>query len=149
MEKLATRLAEHGERMCAADCTDFTAHFPGHWPLDRPDVAVRRNVLLIGLEALHNAVRHAAARTVSLSLMPVGRRDWELTISDDGAGLPAAATQSARGRGLRSMRRRAAEIGAQLTIVAARPSGTVVSLRFATQPRSAAHRMIMRVRRMR
>lgn len=147
MQELAARLAEHGERLCAAECTRFTPRFPAAWPVDRPSVAVRRNVLLIGLEALHNAVRHGGARNVTLSLLPAGRRDWELIVSDDGAGLrPVPEPANGRGRGLPGMRRRAAEIGAQLTIVGARPTGTVVALRFSSQPLSLAHRMIMRVR---
>jgi signal transduction histidine kinase len=150
MEELASRLAEHGERLCAAGHTSFSAHFPSHWPADRPVVAVRRNVLLIGLEALHNAVRHAGAGDVTLSLVPAGRGAWMLSIQDDGVGLPAAPEQNGRsGRGLAGMRRRADEIGALLDVRSDPGLGTALTLRFRSVPPSSAHRMIMRVRQWR
>ncbi len=70
MEEVAGRLAELGRRLFAAETTQFTSRFPDKWPEARPSQLVRRNVVLIGLEALHNASRHAQASRVELHVSP-------------------------------------------------------------------------------
>ena len=134
MEELASRLAEHGERLSASGEVQFFTRFPDVWPVDRLDVAVRRNVLLVGLEALHNAVRHAMARAVVLTLEPNDDK-WSLSVRDDGVGLDQRATAGdGHGRGLAGMRRRAAEIGAELTVDSKPGMGATMTLRFALRP---------------
>jgi signal transduction histidine kinase len=129
MEELARRLAEQGRRLFSGDDIEFTTYFPGRWPDVRPSQLVRRNVVLIGLEALYNAARHARAQRVDLRLLPQEDRRWELTVADDGAGFRGP-PESATGRGLRSARRRAEEIGADLECSSAEGGGTVVRLIF-------------------
>jgi signal transduction histidine kinase len=132
LEELAARLAEHGGRLFA-DEVQFDTEFPAEWPSAALSLPVRRNVLLVGLEALHNAARHADARHVVLHLKPEGQ-GWLLTLSDDGTGLPARHSDSARGRGLRAMRRRAAEIGGSIDWISRQGHGTTVRLRFEMSP---------------
>jgi signal transduction histidine kinase len=132
LEELAARLSEHGGRLFADD-VEFDTEFPREWPADPLPLPMLRNVLLIGLEALHNAARHAAARRVLLSLLP--ERDvWIMTVRDDGAGVFADDRTRGEGRGLRTMRRRAEEIRGDIDFVA-RPGGTTVRLRFRTRDR--------------
>jgi signal transduction histidine kinase len=138
LEELAGRLAEHGERLFSAAGVDFTIRFPTRWPAVRLSLPLRRDVLLIGYEALYNAARHARARQVTLALEPKGRQ-WQLSVQDDGVGLPEGALAGASvGRGLRSMRRRAEEIGAELQWRAAPGGGTLVALVFALRVRRPA-----------
>ena len=131
MDELASRLTEHGERLCADADLDLRTRFPERWPAELVDVTVRRNALLIGLEALHNAVRHAHAREIRLALEP---RDglWHLSVQDDGTGFDAGPERDGgqRGHGLRSMRRRAHEIGARLTVSSSPGGGTTIALLF-------------------
>jgi signal transduction histidine kinase len=75
-------------------------------------------------EALRNVVRHAAATAVDLRVR-VHRTTLELTVVDDGAGLPP---DHRPGVGLRSMHARAAELGGTLTVARGRPVGTTVRL---------------------
>lgn len=80
----------------------------------------------IAQEALTNVVRHAAARTcrVGLQLSREGDRTvLDLTIVDDGSGLPA---ERKAGVGLASMRERAAELGGTLAIEVPPAGGTSV-----------------------
>jgi signal transduction histidine kinase/ligand-binding sensor domain-containing protein len=133
LEELAARLAEHGGRLFADDVR-FDTRFPDRWPPEPLPLPVLRNVLLIGLEALHNAARHAGAESVVLSLQPDGR-GWVLTLRDDGAGLPPRHADSARGRGLRAMRRRAADVGGDIRWESRPGEGTTVVLRFELAPR--------------
>jgi signal transduction histidine kinase len=86
----------------------------------------KREILLIFKETLHNIRRHADAKQVTIRL---AETDGELVmrISDDGAGFDVNGATA--GHGLSSQRQRAATIGGELQIEAARGSGTTVTLR--------------------
>ena len=141
MGEMAGRLAELGRRLFAGDTIEFTTHFPERWPESRPSQLVRRNVVLIGLEALHNAARHSKASQVELRFSPGENRRWTLDIVDDGVGFRAGGDRTG-GVGLRSMRRRAEEIGAQLTWSSPNERGTMVRLVF--QARGSSSRRSQR-----
>jgi signal transduction histidine kinase len=96
---------------------------------------VRRGLLLVALEALHNAARHSRARAVTLALAPCGER-WELCVRDDGAGLPAPAAHNG-GRGRHNMALRAQEIGGELTWHSAPGEGTTLCVSFRISGRAA------------
>jgi signal transduction histidine kinase/ligand-binding sensor domain-containing protein len=134
LDSLAAHLVTRGGALFPDDRPRFVSEIPSDLPAVPLSLAVRRNVFLIGLEALHNAVQHAGAGEVRIALRPAGRR-WRLTIADDGRGLPeepagATAGASEHGLGLPSMRRRAEEIGAVLAWSPAEAGGTTVSLVF-------------------
>lgn len=138
LHDLALRLTEHGYRLCASDNgPEFAAQLPDQWPSRQLSAPVRRTVLAIGLEALHNAARHARATNVVLRLQPDGTR-WQLQVEDDGRGIASAgahANDNGRpsgdgGRGLPGMQQRAATIGAELTVSSGSGGGTSVRLRF-------------------
>jgi signal transduction histidine kinase len=76
-------------------------------------------------EALSNAVRHARATRIDVRLEPNGRH-LRLSVSDDGAGLPASELPS--GTGLGSMDTRARLLGARLRVVPGPRGGTRVEL---------------------
>ena len=77
-------------------------------------------------EALNNVVRHSRAANawVTLELEPSHLR---LTIEDDGRGFDPDAPTSTN-LGLRSMRERAAEVGARLDLVTRVDGGTLVRI---------------------
>ena len=76
-------------------------------------------------EALNNAVRHGRPSTVAVEL--TRSEGWiELTVADDGTGLPAPTDE---GVGLTSMRERCEELGGRFEIRATRP-GTEVRVAF-------------------
>jgi signal transduction histidine kinase len=78
-------------------------------------------------EGMSNAVRHAAARTVSLSLRQRGDRA-ELRVADDGRGFDTSAGRPGIGLGLRLMRDRMAELGGTLVVTSAPGGGTCLSV---------------------
>lgn len=104
----------------------------------------RRHLLAILKEALHNAVRHAQSGHVSLILR---RRDGalEIDVVDDGRGFRIDASGNGgkpeAGHGLRNLRDRARELGAQLEIKSQPGAGTRISLRC---PLPSRPRIIMR-----
>ncbi len=102
------------------------------------DVDVLRAVQLIGLEALHNAARHAHAAQVWLTLGPAPDGGWALVVEDDGVGLDAAEGRVDGGNGLGSMASRAAAIGATIRIGPRPGAGTRIELRFRPRRRRLA-----------
>jgi signal transduction histidine kinase/ligand-binding sensor domain-containing protein len=129
VDSLAAELASRGRRLFPDGTSAFRTEFPQTWPDVSLSPAVFRNVLRIAVEALHNAARHSGARSVNLALEPLGRR-WRLRVEDDGNGLPADPAEAGTGLGLGGMRRRAEEIGAEITWESPPGGGTAVTLEF-------------------
>ncbi|MDG4821785.1 GAF domain-containing sensor histidine kinase [Asanoa sp. WMMD1127] len=86
---------------------------------DREDAAYR-----VAQEALHNALRHADARTVEVRLFVDGAF-LVVEVCDDGVGLRPADQSSL---GLASMRDRASSVGGALRVVSDAGKGTTVRL---------------------
>jgi signal transduction histidine kinase len=86
------------------------------------DSAVEVAVLRVAQEALHNALRHSGAETVSVRLAYAGGR-LELVVRDDGSGFEQA---DSRGLGLVSMRDRAEAVGGEMSVESAPGAGTTV-----------------------
>jgi signal transduction histidine kinase len=90
---------------------------------------VEFQLLRVAQEALANAIKHAGAKRIVISLetMPEATR---LRISDDGRGFaPGALTHSDSPHfGVLGMQERAAKIGAELSIVGTPGAGCVVTL---------------------
>ncbi|WP_440557041.1 GAF domain-containing sensor histidine kinase [Streptomyces sp. SCPE 10] len=85
-------------------------------------------VLRVAQEALHNALRHARAEHVDVS---VERRGGGavLRVADDGDGFdPAAVGRAGRHLGLVSMRDRASGVGGTLTVESAPGKGTTIEM---------------------
>ena len=94
------------------------------------DRATSVQLYRIAQELVHNAVKHAQARNITISLSKANN-SVELSISDDGKGFrPDNGTRE--GFGLRIMRYRAAMIGCDLMIDSAPGKGTVVRCRLDT-----------------
>jgi signal transduction histidine kinase len=92
-------------------------------PAGREQAAYR-----IAQEALHNALRHADARSVVVTLLC--RNDYVvIEVSDDGHGFDAdEPADTARRLGLTSMRERARTAGGRVSVTSAPGSGTTVRL---------------------
>ncbi len=101
----------------------------------RPDAAavppaalgmeMRRHVLMIFKEALHNTLRHSQASHVE-ALIDVRGGTLAFEVTDDGQGFNEAAVEA--GHGLASMRRRARRIGGHLDVDSQPGQGTSVRL---------------------
>jgi signal transduction histidine kinase len=99
---------------------------------DRLPLPVEEVLYRIAQEALHNIVKHAAARHVRLELVEEPSL-VRLRVVDDGRGFdPDARLVRARRLGLTSMQERAASLGGTLTVTSAPGAGTTVELRFPT-----------------
>ncbi|MFE2447995.1 GAF domain-containing sensor histidine kinase [Streptomyces melanosporofaciens] len=85
-------------------------------------------VLRVAQEALHNALRHADARQVDVTLTRHGQ-GARLRVTDDGRGFdPSAVRRAGRHLGLVSMRDRAGGVGGALAVESAPGKGTVIEM---------------------
>jgi two-component system sensor histidine kinase UhpB len=96
--------------------------FPAALPAVGPEVELA--LYRIVQEALTNAVRHAGARQIVVTIA-VENRSLSVSVTDDGVGLPSAPVEDA---GIRGMRERAFAIGATLRIEPAGQAGVCLSL---------------------
>jgi signal transduction histidine kinase len=101
--------------------------------------AVRTALLPIALEALNNALRHAAATRVTVTVESGGGSSGEgdaplihMTIVDDGKGFDQQT--GLPGLGLHTMRERAAAVGGSAWIESAPGGGTCVHCRLPLEP---------------
>jgi len=107
-------------------------NFRFNLPENIPDIKLsseqKRNLLLISKEAIHNIIKHSGATEVLVTAR-IGANYFELKISDNGKGIePKKTTQF--GNGLKSMKRRAEEINAQLNILNSSGTTIILSLPF-------------------
>jgi signal transduction histidine kinase/ligand-binding sensor domain-containing protein len=98
------------------------------FPKELPDIKLsnelKRNLLLISKEAIHNVVKHSAATSVILNAQWEGG-SIQLKIVDNGKGIDFADI-STFGNGMKSMRKRAEEIKALLEVMNAKGTTIVI-----------------------
>jgi len=96
-------------------------------PIPRLDPETEVTVYRVAQEALSNAVRHAGARAIVVTLA-IAQGELTLEVRDDGDGFDPAA-RKAMPLGLASMEERALALGGRLEIRSAPGAGTTVVLR--------------------
>ena len=107
---------------------DLPLNLPA-WPLS---TQMRHNLLLAFKEALNNAIKHAAATEIQVSL-ELGRNEFVIVLQDNGRGFPPEPGSidplgSGRGgNGLSNLRRRLARIGGHCDIASAPGQGTRIA----------------------
>lgn len=117
------KLAERTEKQFELSCTfqgDVTA-------LDLGETEAA-HLYRIAQEAVNNAVKHAEARSVQISLS-AGDETVELSVTDDGKGFSTTGPEDDAGLGLHTMRYRADLIGGRLEIDERSDEGTLVHCR--------------------
>ena len=82
----------------------------------------------IAQEAVTNALRHAQAKTVNITLA-TDDHALCLIVEDDGCGVPASTSQQGTGMGLRIMEHRAKFIGASFSVLSMPGEGTKIICR--------------------
>jgi signal transduction histidine kinase len=91
----------------------------------RLSMETRKNIYLIGLEAVNNAIKHSGCQVIKINAGMSGNH-LRLLIADDGKGLDNEAVK--RGNGLVNMQSRAREIGGNLSVLNQYPAGVQVEL---------------------
>ncbi len=119
LAELAGQTREQFGVACTFDCKKSVPLADNH---------VATQLYCIAREAVTNALKHAQARTIRISL---DREDQAVTlrVQDDGVGLAEPPVDS-KGMGLKIMRYRAGLINAHLSVGPAEPAGAVVACTF-------------------
>ncbi len=95
------------------------------------DMNQRKNIYLIYKEAVNNAVKYSACKTLRINVADGGGK-LHIAIEDDGSGFDFEGalgnTRLLGGNGLRGIKARAKEINATLNIVSTPEKGTCVEL---------------------
>lgn len=128
---LGSLLEQHLEDLRGAHGPVVELRRDGGVPLLDPGRA--DEVLRVAQEALSNALRHARASHIDVSLRTDADR-LELSITDDGVGLEGPSGHPGGGVGLSSMRERAARLGGELRIAPGATGGTAVLLSLPIDP---------------
>jgi signal transduction histidine kinase len=125
--------------MCRIRCS-----FEGDERLILGDDGMALNLYRVAQEAVNNAVRHASAKHIWITLATAHGRTT-LTVRDDGVGLSAPEPQrvdgagaAAGGMGLRIMRYRASVVGATFQLRSTPGAGTTITCTFQTTMTPAA-----------
>jgi signal transduction histidine kinase len=89
--------------------------------------AMENHLVRVAQEAMANALRHAQARAVTVTLEADDRR-VRITVRDDGRGFDAQQPARGTSHGMRGMRERAAELGGTLKVRSDTNQGTEVTI---------------------
>jgi len=138
LDSLVTYLGRFAQNFLSAADIRCRLDVPLHLPAWALTAEIRHNVFLAFKEGLHNAIKHAHASEVriSLELQPNG---FVLLIADNGRGFdwnrlktraapPVNGVQLAGGNGILNMQRRLEEVGGSCEWVTAPEEGTRVKL---------------------
>jgi signal transduction histidine kinase/ligand-binding sensor domain-containing protein len=128
LKDFLTRISDVTVEICSPRGIAYTLTMPSTVPESVLQNDVRKNLLLIFKEAMNNIVKHSAGTAIAVTAEIVSE-GLRITIADNGKGFTVEEPDAtSRGHGLRNMRKRAEEIGAQLTIHSAPGSGTSVAI---------------------
>ena len=139
---LVQRMRRFGEDLLGAHDIDFDCLAPESALESEIAPDIRREVLLVFKEGIHNIARHSGCRKVRTELV-VRERRLRLEISDDGVGFETSG-MTGGGHGLASMRRRAEQLGGTLEVSSRRGGGSVIVLTVPLGHRSLVERHLFR-----
>ncbi|MHB1309127.1 MAG: two-component regulator propeller domain-containing protein [Limisphaerales bacterium] len=126
LDDLVAYLREHACRLFEDSPVTLQIEFPTHVRACRLSPIVRRNTVLAVKEALTNALKHASATRVNLTLTVA---DDQLTVEmrDNGRGFDPVARAEA-GKGLGNLKRRSSEVDGTFTLESTPGTGTTWKL---------------------
>ena len=133
-EGLISALRRQAAAISAREEVQITVTGPDN-RLNLPPAAEEHCYRLV-LEAWHNTIKHASAQTIT-TMITTDRAAVTVQVTDDGRGFDPAAVPAGH-LGLRTMRERAAAIGATFDLVSTRGAGTTIRLGLPT-PHAAHH----------
>ena len=113
-------------RALATPQIDITIHVPHRLELMRWPHEVEYAAFMVVREAVENAVRHSGAGAITVNLKG-GVLSLDLTVDDDGVGLPEGAGSGAGHLGILGMQERAQAVGAKVTVGRGPDAGTRVT----------------------
>lgn len=137
LRDLSQRMRRFAEDLLGAAGLELSLSLPSPEEDVPISADVRREVLMIFKEAVHNVLRHAGARSVAIRVERVGGRIL-LSVKDDGCGFETGAPRE--GNGLSNIALRSARLGGTLVILSTKGEGSEVRLTSPLRPANAARK---------
>jgi len=128
LEELAGNVEKQAGVSCRLDCDEG-------FNIKSSPAAI--HLFRIAQEAVNNAVKHARARNIVVTLA-ANNGKTTLTVRDDGIGLPDTSSKS-KGMGLRLMKHRTEMINGTFHLSSKPGKGTTVTCSFQTQKQKSSH----------
>jgi signal transduction histidine kinase len=122
---LETKIKNFGAELLSDKNIDFTYSVAADTETFLNGIAIRKNILLLIKEAMHNMAKYSGAANAKL-LMCIIKTDLVLEISDNGAGFDS--TKQFAGNGLKNMTYRAKELKGNISINASPGNGTTIKV---------------------
>lgn len=119
-----------GLRQLADEVSDFSGipcRFSCSGDAEIDDPATATHLYRIAQEAMNNAIKHSAARNLSIELR-ANDREIDMVVADDGMGMVQEAPQKQNRMGLMTMDFRAQLIGGRLTMATREGQGTRITI---------------------
>lgn len=123
-EALQRRLSVFAREICRAKGVELKLEISESMAAMRLHPEIRRNLLLIAKEALHNAVKYSGSSSVAVKFETNGKQ-LVVAVADCGKGFDLASAKN--GNGLANMRARAEKLGGSCEIFSAPNQGTRVT----------------------
>lgn len=125
VDALSLRLMDYAARLCRPAGIVSTVEVEG--TAAKPLSPLHTiHVYRMAQEAIHNAVKYAACKTLTI-LLDARPASLEIRITDDGRGFARERAQT--GNGLQNMQARAEELGGSFVLASAPGKGTAVTIR--------------------
>ncbi|MCL2040556.1 MAG: histidine kinase [Bacteroidales bacterium] len=125
LSSLVVRLREYAIPMCETKDITFDLSADESIFALKLGMEERRNIFLIVKEAVNNAIKHSDCKNLSVAFLKTP--ELEISIHDDGNGFDVAAPTSRNG--VSNMKRRATQIGGELTVISEMEKGTTIVLK--------------------
>jgi len=144
LEHVVQRMRAYAVRM--AEAGECLLHFHTQAGLGSLELGMdrRKNLYLLFKEAVNNAVKYAGCANLRVTLVREGA-DLVLSVVDDGRGFDPdrMPERNGGGNGLRNMRKRAADMNAELVVRSRIGQGTTITLRSRSGKRSISMEPMM------
>lgn len=127
-EKIVLRMRNFAYELLGAKNIDFEFNADEEVTKMKLSMEVRKNLYLIFKEATNNLVKYSGANKATFNIK-AEKNNLSMMISDNGSGFDQR--QTTAGNGLKNMKKRAEEIGAQFMIHSNPGNGTIIDLKVA------------------
>ncbi len=128
-EKIIVRMRSFAHQLLKAKKVEYTFEVDEQLNRISLPMQVRKNFYLVFKEAVTNLIKYSGATRVAIALLQQDK-SIVLRIKDNGGGIPVNA--ESQGNGLMNMKRRAAEIHAELLVQSGQGEGTGIELTLKT-----------------
>jgi signal transduction histidine kinase len=118
LEDLLYYIKVYAVEYCAANHLNCIVQFPEKIPAGNITGQNRRNIYLSAKETLHNIVKHANAKNVTITVS--FNSEWNLSIKDDGKGIDVHAIKPGQhfgGNGLKNIKTRIEAVNGRVEII--------------------------------